>query len=299
MLNSKATYKLGSAQGAPNNRKRTMKMTRTAVRKMPTYGSKLVEVGLADLMSGELPRVLPEAQRQISMKGWRAKVGAFDASKVGVIKVVRFNDRLYVADGQHRTMEMYIQGFTHCRAELQDVSSLREAAHVFKGSNTTRPVGRREITAVSIVAEDPMWVAIMETITMSGFKLRTVSDRTQQLEFTTLQCDATLEFLWKKNVLGKVLYLYGSLGKHWAANGNPSSILKAFGTFVLSYPNVKLDDLVHKLRKTDAVKLNTTAFKYQNTGSIAPSTALMWALIDAYNSGRSKERLIKKNSYHL
>lgn len=260
---------------------------------LPDYGSIIAVVDVADIFEGDLPRTLPGAQRRFAPSAWAKRVGPFDPTKLGVVRLVRKDNILYISDGQHRVGAIREAGYTQLRAEVSEISRLQEAAAAFLGSNTNRPVGRRETTAVEITAEIPEWVNIMSAMEKNGFTLRGISDRRGQGLFHTLECDATLISLQKKGTLDRCLYIYAALGNHWAANGKPAATLKGFSDFMLKYRHVDDDDLINKLRKTNLVKLTQQSFHYQQSANQGASMTFVWTLVDAYNKGRTSLRLVK------
>lgn len=256
----------------------------------------IVLIPTSDVLDNGVPRILPNAQRSINMKAWHKRVGPWDLRKVGVPTLVRINGVLYIIDGQHRIKGYDFENITQFYGSVLELSSEKEAAEMFLGLSTNRPITVRDRTRIAITAEDPAWMDIVDTLSRFGFRLRGVKDSTKQGDFYTLEGDATVKAIYDKGQLSNVLTIYKFLGERWASNGKPSRFLKNLACFLETYPALSLDEISYKLSKTSLFKLENEANGKDETTRKGFSLCFQWALVDAYNRSRKSGSIIKKNS---
>lgn len=270
------------------------------------YGTKIDEIKISELLAEDgKPRTMPDAQRELDLPKWRRRVGPWNPSFVGVVRVKFIKGKGYVTDGQHRIAEAALLGYTIIRAEVSVGNGSQDAASAFLGANTSRQMTRRTISDVKLVAGDPTWTEIMKTLDAYGFERKPARGSHGVLptgHYKILHGDAALEKLHNKGVLDQALFIYGRLGENWPASAaQPSAFLGHLGNFLFAHPEMEYKRLLQRLGTTTLVKIEQAFGKAKLEAPRAEgSTVYAWVLVDLYNKGLHEDAprfLIKKANY--
>ena len=239
-------------------------------------------------------RTDPHVQRQLTPGRVAEIKRSFDLFAVGVITVSqRADGDHYVIDGQHRLAAMVElgRGQAMVEAKVYEHLTIAEEARLFVLLNNTAKPKRLDRFQKSVIAGDPVAVAINDIVEANGFKVAPHFSPGNIRAVESLEMiyrgDHRLSATYHPEELAQTLEI---LGKAWSFQPIiDGSVVHGMGLFVLRYKGrFDQDALVAKLTKEpggpEAILGKARTFRTVHGGKVARNVA--GVITELYNRGR-------------
>lgn len=230
-----------------------------------------------------------KVQRPISQAHVNRIVSAFDWRKLGTLLVSnRKNGEMVVLNGQHRLQALRELGYgdAEIKCEVYDGLTVAEEADLFTGHNAIRNPSAFDRFEKSVLAEDPRYVAMHDTLTRHG--LRVVRGGTY--EGRGVRAVGAVERVYDMRE-GLLDLVCGISTQAWPMNADATdaNVFIGLGIFLDTYwDEVDTDALLKKLAKYPggpAVLIANAAGLKGLMGSTGKAVAEL--IREHYNKGRS------------
>jgi hypothetical protein len=237
-------------------------------------------------------RVSPSAQRQ--QKAWHVQniAKSFDPDRLGVITTSLRDGVYYVVDGAHRIAAAKLAGLEEHKitAHVYEGLSEKDEAELFLVLNDVRPVSKLDKFKVSVTAGEPSAVAIKSIAGSLGYRVA----------FGGAGCITAVSPLERTYVNGGANALYTLIfviRETYGDTGMKAPVLDGIGRVAANYSElIDAGRMIERLSKLPGGLnglLGKANAKKEDTGA-SLGNCVAWAVVETYNSGRSKVAKLPK-----